>query len=289
MTAFTTEDAQALLDERDLIGIGIRGDEERRRRHGIRTTFVRVFEVHGDAVPSGPPAKASAGEIRLTGRPRSLEDAVAAVAAARKLSDRSGVPLTAYALTDLFDTTFGSRDGFRTLLRALRDAGLEAVADVPVDASDDIVALVRDAREEGLLVPRLTVHGTPGGPSSPGDRIAYVLRAQEIQREVGGVRVFAPLPRVSSLAQPSTGYDDVKVIAMARLLTDGIESIQVDWVLYGPKLAQVALTMGADDVDSVSPLEGDLGRRRSPVEEIKGNISAAGLEPVERDARWDLR
>ena len=289
MTAFTAEDAHALLDERDLIAIGTRGDEERRRRHGTKTTFVRVFEVHGDAVPAVLPAKSSAGEIRLSGRPRSLEDAVAAVTAARKLSDTAGVPLTAYSLTDLFDTTFGARDGFRTLLRALRDAGLEMIAEVPVDASDDIVALAGDARAEGLLVPRLTVHGSPDGPSTGGVRIAHVLRAQEIQREIGGVRVFAPLPRVSSVAQPSTGYDDVKVIAMARLLADGIDSIQVDWALYGPKLAQVALTMGADDVDSVSAMEGDLGRRRSPIEEIKGNITAAGLEPVERDSRWSLR
>jgi hypothetical protein len=289
MTAFTAEDAQALLDERDLIAIGVRGDDERRRRHGAKTTFLRVFEVHGDAVPSALPSTASAGEIRLTGRPRSLEDAVAAVSAARTLADASGVPLAAYSLTDLFDTTFGSRDGFRTLLRALRDAGLDSVADTPVDASDDIVGLVRDARDEGLLVPRLTVHGTPEGPSSHGERIAHVLRAQQIQREVGGVRVFAPLPRVSSVAQPSTGYDDVKMIAMARLLADAIDSIQVDWALYGPKLAQVALTMGADDVDGVSPLEGDLGRRRSPVEEIKGNIVAAGLEPVERDGTWRRR
>ena len=66
-------------------------------------------------------------------------------------------------------------------------------------------------------------------------------------------------------------------------------SIQVDWSLYGPKLAQVALTVGADDVDAVSPLD-DLseGRRRAPLEEIRRNIRAAGLEPVERDGRFDL-
>ena len=289
MTAFTAEHAQALLDERDLISIGARGDEERRRRHGRKTTFVRVFEIHGDAVPASLPAKASAGEIRLCGRPQSIEQAVAAVSAARTLADAAGVPLTAYSLTDLLDVTFGSRDGCRTLLRALRNAGLDAIAEASVDASDDIVGLIADAREEQLLVPRLTVHGTADGAASAGERIAHVLRAQEIQRAVGGVRVLAPLPRVSSVAQPSTGYDDVKVIAMARLLADEIDSIQVDWALYGPKLAQVALTMGADDVDSVSPLEGDLGRRRSPIEEIRGNINAAGLEPAERDAAWHSR
>ena len=80
----------------------------------------------------------------------------------------------------------------------------------------------------------------------------------------------------------------MKLIATARLAADNIESIQVDWALYGPKLAQVALTMGADDVDSVSPLEGDLGRRRSPIEEIRSNIKAAGLEPVERDGHFKV-
>jgi aminodeoxyfutalosine synthase len=79
----------------------------------------------------------------------------------------------------------------------------------------------------------------------------------------------------------------VKAIAVARLLVDNIASIQVDWALYGPKLAQVALTVGADDVDGVSALEGDLGRRRSPIEEIRGNITAAGLEPIQRDGLFE--
>ena len=58
----------------------------------------------------------------------------------------------------------------------------------------------------------------------------------------------------------------------------------MDWALYGPKLAQVALTIGADDVDGVAAVDpGTLGARRSPLEEIRGNIRAAGLEPVERN------
>jgi aminodeoxyfutalosine synthase len=132
------------------------------------------------------------------------------------------------------------------------------------------------------MVPRLTVHAASKD-------LAHVLeRVNTLQAEVGGIRAFAPLPRTSSVAQPSTGYDDVKLVAASRLAIDSIESIQVDWALYGPKLAQVALTMGADDVDSVSPLQGDLGRRRSPIEEIRGNIKAAGLEPVERDGRFKV-
>jgi aminodeoxyfutalosine synthase len=76
---------------------------------------------------------------------------------------------------------------------------------------------------------------------------------------------------------------------MARLVVPDIPSIQVDWALYGPKLAQVALTVGADDVDSVAAHDpGTLGARRSVVEEIKGNIRAASLEPVERNARFEV-
>jgi aminodeoxyfutalosine synthase len=91
-----------------------------------------------------------------------------------------------------------------------------------------------------------------------------------------------------SSASPTTGFDDVKRVALARLLIISIPSVQVDWPLYGPKLAQVALTMGADDVDGVAAAEsGVLGARRSALEEIKGNIRAAGLQPVERNGRYE--
>ena len=107
---------------------------------------------------------------------------------------------------------------------------------------------------------------------------------------MGVLRAFAPLPRVVNPAVPTTGYDDVRRVALARLFVQNIPSIQVDWSLYGSKLAQVALTVGADDLDAVSPVD-DLaeGRRRAPLEEVRRNIRAASLDPVERDGRFDTR
>jgi aminodeoxyfutalosine synthase len=92
-----------------------------------------------------------------------------------------------------------------------------------------------------------------------------------------------------STATPTTGFEDVRQVALARLLVD-VARIQVDWPLYGPKLAQVGLTFGADDVDGVSPLEetGE-GRRRAPLEEIRRNITAASGEPIERDGLFRRR
>ena len=278
MSAISLEEAQELLAGHDLIAIGARGDEERQRRHGSRTTFVRVFEVHADAVPAALPASAEAGEIRVIGRPQSIDAAVDAVKRARQLA--GAAPLTAFSLADLVELAEGR---LPALLASLRSAGLEIIAEAPIDLLQDVAGAIRAAQDAGLLVPRVTVN------TASRDVLQVIGRARSLQEAVGGIRAFAPLPRTSSIAHPSTGYDDVKTIATARLVADNIDSIQVDWVRYGPKLAQVALTMGADDVDSVSPLQGDLGRRRSPIEEIRGNIKAAGLEPVERDGTFKVR
>jgi aminodeoxyfutalosine synthase len=121
-------------------------------------------------------------------------------------------------------------------------------------------------------------------------RMAICEQARALQASVGGFKAFAPLPRAMSIAKPTTGYDDVKMVALARVVCDNIPSIQVDWQLYGPKMAQVALTVGADDVDNVSAMDpGVLGTRRSPLEEIKRNITAAALQPVERDGLFGDR
>jgi aminodeoxyfutalosine synthase len=277
--AIDEEDARLILECRDLIAVGAAADTVRRRRHGARTTFVRVFEVHVDSPPASLPPGVAAGELRIVGRPASADAAVGAVRAAVAIG--GGVPVTGFSLVDLQSLAPGTSLG--ALCAALRRAGLEAVAELPVDLFDDVGAAVESARAAGLALSRLTVQALPRA-----DRIAVVSRARELQRALGGFRLFAPLPRTMSISAPSTGYDDVKQIALARLLAANVESIQVDWPLYGPKLAQVALTVGADDVDGVASVDpGVLGTRRSPLEEIRGNIRSAGLEPVERTARYE--
>jgi aminodeoxyfutalosine synthase len=271
-------EARRIFESPDLIAIGVRADELRRQMHGARTTFVRVFELHVDAPPAALPARVSAGEFRIVGSPGSLEAAVAAVRAAAPLA--SGAPVTGFT----FEELCGLGTSLADVCRTLRDAGLEAVAEVQVDRlGPGAAAAIAEARASGLALTRLTVHAL-----SEADRLTVVQRATELQDAVGGFRVFAPLPRTWSIAAPTTGYDDVKVVAIARLVAAGIESIQVDWPLYGPKLAQFALTVGADDVDGVAAVDpGTLGPRRSPLEEIRSNIRSAALEAVERNARYE--
>lgn len=270
------EDAPVVAGSHDLITIGMMADGARRRMHGAKTTFVRVFEMHVDAVPPALPPSVSAGEFRIVGSPASLDAACAAVAAARRVAGSSS--LTGFSLSGLLAMGPSSSQMFERLAQA----GLDALAEVPVDRMASPEAAIDRARGAGLLVQRITVQ------SAPPDWVALIARVLELQRAAGGFRAFAPLPRSAPAASPTTGYDDVKLVALARLLVREIPSIQVDWPRYGPKLAQVALTVGADDVDGIAAADsGALGTRRSALEEIKGNIRAAGLEPIERNGRYE--
>ncbi len=273
----TPADAQLLMESRDLIAVGMMADEVRRRLHGLRTTFVRVFEVHVDAAPGSLPASLTAGEIRIVGRPDSLDAALSLVSSVRKTAEKTF--LSGFSLTHL--STLGVP--LRELSRQLKDAGLDAVAEVALDGVTDAGA-VADLREGGLGAYRLTVQHY-GESSGTG----LLERASDLQRSVGGFLAFAPLPRVLSAVTPTTGYDDVKLVATSRLMVTNIPSIQVDWPLYGPKLAQVALTMGADDVDGIAAFDpATLGSRRSALAEIVGNIRAAAQEPAERNGRFEV-
>ena len=272
-------EAQELAKSKNLITIGVKADEVRRRLHGARTTFVRVFEIHVDAPVATLPPRTFAGEFRISGSPKSLQAAAEAVRRAKLLA--GSAPVSGFSLGELSHLEGAS--SFRDSCVVLRQAGLDAIAEVPMDALEDPAAAITTARDAGLLVTRLTVN-----EPRDHDRGKLARRARDLQEAIGGFRTFAPLPRVVSVASPTTGYDDVKQIALARLIADNIESIQVDWQLYGPKLAQFALTVGADDVDCVAAVDpGTLGTRRSPLEELRGNIRSAGLEPVERNGRFE--
>ena len=91
---------------------------------------------------------------------------------------------------------------------------------------------------------------------------------------------------MSSSPEPRT---PVKRVALSRILAPNVDTIQIDWALYGPKLAQVALTFGADDIDSVSAVDDESqGHRRAPLEEIHRSIQAASFTPAERNARFTI-
>ena len=276
----TGQDLTSLANSHDIITIGMLADEVRRTLHGTRTTFVRVATVSADV---GAPVAHSpaAGELRIVGAPAA---GTAAIARVREVAASAGTAVvTGFSLADLERMSVQEGVTLRALLEELRAAGLELVADAAVDTLQDARRAIEEVNIAGLALGRLTVD-----QASSSDPMPLLKAVADLQRSVAVLRAFAPLPRRINPAAPTTGYDDVKRVAMARPVVDNVPSIQVDWSLYGPKLAQVALTVGADDVDAVSPDDAtNEGRRRAPLEEIRRNIRAAGLDPVERNGRFD--
>ena len=273
----TRADVESLLSAANLLDLGQRADEARRARHGNTATYVTVFELI--AGPEGPRhPDEGVREVRITGRPQSIDAAVASVKAAKAIAGAR--VLTGFSLSDLIDLAAESGATLEELASRLSSAGLESVAEVPIDLVADPGRAVRDLLAGGVSAWRVVVHRAVWA-----DRLALIDKVSELQRATGAVKAFAPLPRIDDRAEPSTGFDDVRTIAAARLMCD-VPRIQVDWPLYGPKLAQVALTYGADDIDGVSAVDTlGLGRRRAPIEDVERNIRAAGLEPQLRSGR----
>jgi hypothetical protein len=277
--ALSAPQLRALADSRDLIGLGMLAADVRARLHGTRGTFVRVETIDTAAVGDGAvlDVPAEAGEVRLTGTPASTEAAVTAVRAVRQVTD---VPISGWTLDQL--TGLGQSLG--EVLAALRATGLDAIASARIDRLD--LEQARAVADAGLVIQSVTL-GTPVDGEALLDQLEQ-LRA--CQAATGVVRACAPLPVETSTEQPTTGYDDMRHVALARLVLDNVSHVQAHWTRMGAKLSQSCLLFGADDIDAV-PARDDMphGPRRAILEEVKRNLAAASLEPVERDGAFGAR
>ena len=280
--SLTKADAERLLTSPDLVSVGMVGELARKTRSGDRVTYGRVTVL----TLTGPPVEpAEAGEVRLVGAPGSVNEARDRVRGAPR---QPRAALTGFSLADLLRLVGSDHLALADLARALRTDGLDAVADAPVDRlgdTENLIEVVRAVVHGGLGVWRATVERAPLDA-----RLDLIERTETLQRETGALRAFAPLPRQDPPDAPATGYDDVRTIAAARAMCGNIPVIQVDWPLYGPKLAQVAIAYGADDIDGVAAVDLlSLGPRRSPREDVERQIRAAFCVPVERDGRYEAR
>jgi aminodeoxyfutalosine synthase len=129
------------------------------------------------------------------------------------------------------------------------------------------------------------------------DRVDHLLALRELQDETGGFLAFIPLAfhnennRLKKL-NPPTGIDDLKNLAVSRLLLDNVPHIKAYWPMHTPDLAQLSLRMGVDDVDGtvveehIYHMAGARTEQAMSVEELVDFIRRAGRLPVERDALY---
>jgi aminodeoxyfutalosine synthase len=135
------------------------------------------------------------------------------------------------------------------------------------------------------------------------DRVDHLLALRDLQDETGGFLTYIPLayhPDNNELGETlgrqgtaTTGFDDLKNLAIGRLFLDNIRHIKTHWIMNTPKVSQIALHFGVDD------LEGTVRRERIYHEagahtpegmtfgEIVRLIRDAGKRPVERNAHYE--
>jgi aminodeoxyfutalosine synthase len=271
----STDVLDQLEIEPDLHVLGMLADATRRRLHGNKVTYLRVAHWGAGLIDSGVPAGSK--EIRITDAPSTLTAAVKTVERVRVIAGERAVVGFAWADVARFAT-----EGNRTpmaVLRELRQAGLDGVDHVALDMEDGANAALELLAESEYQQLRVGVDRLPS--------VKLFSNLAEFQDRFSCIQSLCPLPRRFDASQPTTGYQDIRAVALARLAAPNVPTIQLDWRQYGPKLAQVALTFGVDDLDGVSPSdEAPEGRRRAPVEDIRRNVAAAGLEAVERDGRF---
>lgn len=137
-----------------------------------------------------------------------------------------------------------------------------------------------------------------GHIESAEERVSHLLALRQTQDETGGFMAFIPLafhPRNTELSDLSntTGFNDLKNIAVARLLLDNFPHIKAYWVMIGPKLAQIALNFGADDIDGtiieekITHMAGADTAQGMTRAELRRLIHEAGCTPIERDTLYN--
>jgi len=139
-------------------------------------------------------------------------------------------------------------------------------------------------------------------------RAAHIVFIRDIQQETGGITEFVPLSFVhtespmwskqmmSDLRPGATGAEVVKMHAIARIMLHGwIDNIQCSWVKEGPKLAQVLLASGCNDVggtlinESISTSAGASFGQLVPPRELRRWIRDLGRVPAERTTTYGIR
>ena len=132
-------------------------------------------------------------------------------------------------------------------------------------------------------------------------RVDHLLRAARAAgRDAAGFQAFIPLAfhpdgnGMKNLPGP-TGVDDLRTIAVSRLMLDNVEHIKAYWVSSTPKVAQIALRFGADDIDGTIVHEtiyhaaGSTARRGAHARRCSCASSARrASRPIERDTYYGV-
>lgn len=221
------------------------------------------------------------------------------------------VHLKCFTAIELLHFTKISGLSLEEVLVRLKEAGLGSLpgggAEIFSRRVREIICKPKETAEEWLHVHdtahRLGLKSNAtmlyGHIETPEEIIDHLLRLREQQDRTGGFQAFIPLafhPANTDLAHlpGPTGYQDLRVVAVARLLLDNFRFIKSYWVMMSPRLAQISLSFGANDLDGtvreekIYHMAGATTPQQQTPEELLSLIWEAGRIPAERDTLYNV-
>ncbi len=241
-----------------------------------------------------------------------LDDYVEMLAAVRRVS--SSIHIHAFSPAELNHIAEQEGTEIDEIIRVLYKAGLNSVpgtaAEILVDRVRNIICpdkinsntwvkIIKTCHRLGIPTTATMMYGHVETPREIAEHLALL---REIQRETGGFTEFVPLAFLHQNTQlermgirsSQRGAADLRVHSTARLMLSGyIDNIQASWVKLGPKLAQLMLGAGANDLsgtlmeENISRAAGGHGTKMLPAQ-LEQMILEAGRIPRQRTTTYEL-
>jgi cyclic dehypoxanthinyl futalosine synthase len=219
------------------------------------------------------------------------------------------VNLHAFSASEIWHFHKLNKLPLRTVLSRLKDAGMGSLpgggAEILVDRVRKAITINKVLTEEWLEVHRVwhelggrsTCTMMFGHVETPAERIEHLERLRQLQDETGGFTAFICWtfqPEHTALADvpPAGSFEYLRTQAIARLYLDNVVNIQSSWVTQGPKIGQLALFFGANDMGSLMIEENVVSSAGTvyhlSLEQIKSAIREAGYVPRQRNVFYQL-
>ncbi len=203
-----------------------------------------------------------------------------------------------------------TKQPMRDVIARLRDAGLQSIPGGGAEILEDSVrrriwSLTKAPTEKWVdvhesahgLGMRTTATMMFGVGEAYRDRVEHFRVVRELQDRTGGFTAWIPWTFqkentvLDGKVEEAGGFEYLKTLAVSRLYLDNIRHVQGSWVTQGPKIGQVSLSFGADDLGSIMIEENVVyaagARNRMTQEEMRCLIADAGYEPVQRRTLYD--
>lgn len=218
--------------------------------------------------------------------------------------------LKCFTAVEILHLAWLSKKSVEQTLIELKEAGLESLTGGGAEIfRKEVRSQIAKGKESAIEY--LDVHRTwhrLGGRStctmlfghieSLEDRVDHLRQLRELQDETKGFTGFIPLPfqpenNQIPVTKPPTGFDSLRTIAVARAYLDNFDHITAYWVGLGMKLAQVALSYGADDIhgtiveEHIFKMAGTQAPQAHTEAELIRTIRETGRIPVQRNTFYE--